>query len=88
MVLLSFLKVLLKAKLMLYAVLHPRCTRPIFSFSRILWAESIALRFALVVSFFGQVGTFVIRGGDAVIKKQVVTFLQLLKRPSDVLLPC
>ena len=48
MVLLSFLNVLLKAELMLYAVLRPRCARPIFGLMRVQWAELIALRFALV----------------------------------------
>ena len=53
-VLLSFLSVLLKAKRMLYAVLHPRCTRPIFGVSRVTWAKLIALRLALVASFLAK----------------------------------
>ena len=54
MVLLSFLNVLLKAKFMLYAVLRSHCARPIFGLSRVPWAESIALRFALVASFLAK----------------------------------
>ena len=37
---------------------------------------------------FGQVGMFVLCGGDAVIKEKVVTYAQPPKHPSDVLLPC
>ena len=54
MVLLSFLNVLLKAELMMYAVLHPRCARPISGLSRVLWAKLIALRFTLVASFLAK----------------------------------
>jgi hypothetical protein len=46
------------------------------------------LAFCVGGIIFGQVSTFVLCGGDAVIKEQVVTFAQPLKRPLDVLLPC
>ena len=46
------------------------------------------LSFCIGGIVFGQVGTFILCGRDAVIKEQVVTFAQLSKRPSDVLLPC
>ena len=54
MVLLSFLSVLLKAKPMLYVVLCSCWARPIFGWSRILWAESIALHFALMALFLDK----------------------------------
>ena len=46
------------------------------------------LAFCVGGIIFCQVDTFVLCGGDAVIKEQVVTFAQPLKRLSDVLLPC
>ena len=47
------------------------------------------LAFCIGVIVFGQVGTFVLCGGDAVIKEQeVVTSAQSSKCPLDVLLPC
>ena len=63
---------------MLYAVLRPRCARPIRSLLHVPCAKLIVLRFALVASFFGPFSTSVLCGGDAVIKEQVVTFAQSL----------
>ena len=83
-VLLSFLSILLNAKLMLYAMLQSRCTRPIiFGLSRVRWAKLIALRFTLVVSFLAKL----------VCSSSVVVMLlsrnrSSSKRPSDVLSPC
>jgi hypothetical protein len=39
---------------MLYAMLHPPCTRPILGLSRVPSAKSIALHFALLVSFLAK----------------------------------
>ena len=46
------------------------------------------LAFCVGGIIFGRVGTFVLCGGVAVIKEQVVTFAQLSKHPPDVLLQC
>ena len=74
---------------MLYAVLPPHCAMSIFGLLHVLYAESIALRFALVALFLAKS----VRSSSAlvmltVIEEQVVTFVQLLKHPSDALLPC
>ena len=39
---------------MLYAMLHPRCTRPVFGLLLVPWAKSIALCFALVALFLAK----------------------------------
>ncbi len=54
LVLLSFLIVWLKAELMLYTQLRPRCARRILGLSRLTWDKLIALHFELLLSFLAK----------------------------------
>ena len=77
-VLLSFLNVLLKAELMLYAVLRLRCARLILGLSCVPWCRVYCFSFCVGVIVYDQDGAFVICYSDAVVKEQVVTLSQLL----------